>query len=157
MGSWANIFLCYHETMWLKNCPKSFKPVYHKRYVDDMFVLFEKPEQVLRFVNYMKKRQKHIKFSFKTEKDSCFSFPDVKICREKYKFTKSVFRKDTPSGVYTNVSSFLPLQHKFGLVYTLLHRSFTIVSDFPNFILKLKHFRKHFRKMLIPQKLLTNV
>ena len=23
----ANIFLCYHETTWLKNYPKSFKPV----------------------------------------------------------------------------------------------------------------------------------
>ena len=42
----ANIFLCYHETTWLKNCPKSFKPVYYKRCVDDIFVLFEKPEQV---------------------------------------------------------------------------------------------------------------
>ena len=46
----TNIFLCYHETTWIKNCPKSFKPVYYKRYVDDIFVLFEKPEQVSRFV-----------------------------------------------------------------------------------------------------------
>ena len=43
----ANTFLCYHETTWLKNCPKSFKPVYYK-YVDCIFVLFEKPEQVSR-------------------------------------------------------------------------------------------------------------
>ena len=47
----ANILLCYHKTTWLKSCPKSFKPVYYKRYVDDIFVSFEKPEQVLRFVN----------------------------------------------------------------------------------------------------------
>ena len=40
----ANIFLCHHETMCLKNCPKSFKPVYYKRYVDDIFVLFKKTE-----------------------------------------------------------------------------------------------------------------
>ena len=39
----ANTFLCYDETTWLKNCPKSFKPVYYKRYVDNIFVLFEKP------------------------------------------------------------------------------------------------------------------
>ena len=32
----ANIFLCYHESNWLKDCPKDFKPVYYKRYVDDM-------------------------------------------------------------------------------------------------------------------------
>ena len=42
----ANIFLRYQETTWLKDCPKSFKPVYYKRYVDDFFVLLEKPEKV---------------------------------------------------------------------------------------------------------------
>ena len=56
-----------------------------------------------------------------------------------------------------NFSSFVALEHKFGLVYTLLHRSFTIVSDFFKFILKLKHLRKYFPKMLIPQNLLLNV
>ena len=76
----ANVFLCYHETTWLRNCPKSFKPVYYKRYVNDIFVLFEKPEQVSRFVKYMNKRHKNIKFSFETEKDNSFSFLDVKIC-----------------------------------------------------------------------------
>ena len=39
-----NIFLCHHETTWLKNSLKSFKPVYYKRYVDDIFALFENPE-----------------------------------------------------------------------------------------------------------------
>ena len=146
----ANIFLCYHETTWLKNCPKSFKPVYYKRYVDDIFVLFEKPEQVSRFVKYMNKRHKNIKFSFETEKDNFFSFLDVKICKEKDTFTTSVFRKDTYSGVYTNFSSFVAIKHKFGLVYALLHRSFTIVSDFSKFHFTLKHLRKHFTEMLIP-------
>ena len=78
----------------------------------------------------MNKRHKNIKFSFKTEKDNSFSFLDVKICREKDKFTTSAFRKDTFSGVYNN---FVALQHKFGLVHTLLHRSFAIVSDFSKF------------------------
>ena len=38
----ANILLCCYETTWLKNCPKSFKPVYYTKYVDYIFVLFEK-------------------------------------------------------------------------------------------------------------------
>ena len=127
----ANIFLCYHETMWLKNCPKSFKPVYYKRYIDDIFVLFEKPEQV---------------------------FHDVKICREKDKSTASVFRKGTFSGVYTNFSSFVALKHKFGLVHTFFYIEVSLLClIFPNLILKLKHLRKHFTKMLIPLNLLTNV
>ena len=105
----GNSFLYYHETMWLKNCPKSFKPVYYKRYVDEIFLLLEKPEQVSRFVKYMNKRHKNIKFSFKTEKNNSFSFLDVNICREKDKFTTSVFRKDTFSGACFNFSSFVAL------------------------------------------------
>ena len=34
---------------------------------------------------------------------------------------------------YTNFSSFVALKHKFGLVYTLLHRRFTTVFDFYKF------------------------
>ena len=114
----ANIFLCYCKTTGLKNCPKSFKPVYYKRYVDEIFVLFEKPEEVLRIVNYMNKRHKSIKFSFETEKDNFFFLLDVNIYREKDKFGTTVFRKDTFSDVYTNFSSFVALEHKFGLVHT---------------------------------------
>ena len=142
----ANIFLCHHETTWIKNCPKAFKPVYSKRYVDHISVLFEKPGQVSRFVNYMNKRHKNIKFSFETEKDNSFSFLNVKICREKDKFTTNVFRKDTFSGIYTNFSSFVALEHKFGLVYTLLHRSFTIVSDFSKFHFEVEPLKKTLHK-----------
>ena len=148
----ANIFICYHETTRLKNCPKAFKPVYYKRYADDIFGLFEKPEQVLWFVNCMNKRNKNIKFSFETEKDHSFSFLDVKICREKDKFTTSVFRKDTFSGVYTNFSSFVALKHKFGLVHTLLHRSFTIVSDFSKFHFEVETLKKTLHKNAYPTK-----
>ena len=146
----ANIFLCHHETTWLKSCPKFFKPVCYKRYVDDIFVLFEKPKQVLRFVNYMDKRHKNIKFSFKTEKDNSFPFLDVKICREKDKFATSVSKKDTFSGVYTNFNSFVALEHKFGLVYTLLRRSFIIASDFCKFHFKVKALKKTLHKNTYP-------
>ena len=40
----ANICLCYHKSNWLKGCPKDFKPIYYKIYVDDVFVLFNKRE-----------------------------------------------------------------------------------------------------------------
>ena len=68
----ANIFLCYHETKGLKNCTKSFKPVCYKRYVDDIFVLFEKPEQVSR-------RQKILSFRFKLKKVIPFLFSMLRL------------------------------------------------------------------------------
>ena len=117
-----------------------------------MTLLFEKPEQVSRFVKYMNKRHKNIKFSFETENDNSFSFFDVKICREKDKFTTSVFRKDAFSAAYTNFSSFVALKHKFSLVHTLLHRSFTIVSDFFKFHFEVETHKKTLHKNAYPTK-----
>ena len=112
---------------------------------------------MLQLCDLFSKRHKNIKFSFETEKDNSFSFLDIKICREKDKFTTSVFRKDTLSGVYTNFSRFAALEHIFGLVYTLLHRSFTIVSDFSKFHFEAETLKKTLHKILIPLNLLTNV
>ena len=88
----ANIFLCYHETTWLKNCPKSFKPVYYKRYVDDIFVSVEKQEQVSRFVTYMKKRHKTVKFRLKLKKIIPFLFLILRFV-EKRKIYNKYFQK----------------------------------------------------------------
>ena len=74
--------------------------MYYKRYVNDIFVLFEKPEQVLPFVNYMNKRHEMIKFPFETEKDNSFSFLDVTICREKINL-QQMFSEKIYSVVYT--------------------------------------------------------
>ena len=32
----ANIFMCSFENKWLKDCPHSLKPVFYRRYVDDL-------------------------------------------------------------------------------------------------------------------------
>ena len=115
-------------------------------------MLFEKPEQLSRFVSYMNKRHKNIKFSFETEKGNSFSFLDVKIGRKKDKFLTSVFRKDTFSGVYTNFSSFVALEHKFDLMYTLLHRRFTIACDFSKFHFEVETLKKTLHKNAYPTK-----
>ena len=72
--SLANAFLCLHETKWLNDCPKKLKPVCYKKYVDDIFVLFKRPEHVKPFVDYMHSKHKIINFSFETEKDEQMSF-----------------------------------------------------------------------------------
>ena len=80
------------------NCPKDFKAVYYKRYVDDIFVLFNKPEHAQFFLEYMNKKHKNMKFSIETEMNGSLSFLDVKIFRENDTFVTSVFRKETLVG-----------------------------------------------------------
>ena len=42
--SLACVFLCFHEQIWLNDCPEDFKPAHYRRYVDDIFVLFRSPD-----------------------------------------------------------------------------------------------------------------
>ena len=37
----TNFFLSFYEMKWLQQCPNQFKPVFYRRFVDDIFVLFE--------------------------------------------------------------------------------------------------------------------
>ena len=148
----ANVFLCYHESNWLKDCPKDLKPVYYKIYVDDIFVLFNKPEHAQSFLEYMNKKHKNMKFSIETEMNGSLSFLDVKIFRENDKFVTSVFRKETFSGVYTDFVSFIPLEYKFGLVHTLLNCCFNLSSDFLKFHHEVDKLKKILSKNAYPQK-----
>ena len=138
----ANVFLCHHERKWLEDCPERFRHVYW--YVDDIFVLFKKPEQL--FVNYMKRKHNNIIFTFEAEKNGKLRFLDVNIFREKGNFVTSVYRKDTFSGVYTNFISFIPLEYKFGLVYALLNRCFCLTSDLFKFHMEVETLKKLFLK-----------
>ena len=45
----ANAFLCFHEQIWLNECPDEFKPAYYRRYIDDIFVLFRSPDHLEKF------------------------------------------------------------------------------------------------------------
>ena len=121
------------NTKWLNDCPEKFKPVFYERYVYDIFVLLKRPEHVKSFVDYMNMKHKNINFSFETKKDGQMPLLDVTAFLENGKSVTNVYIKETFTGVYTNFFVFIPLEHKFGLVYTLLHRSFCLVSDMSKF------------------------
>ena len=110
--------------------PPDFLPKVFKRYVDDIFVMFLCQSHLKDFVNYMNTKHLNIKFTSEFEQNDFFSFLDVKITRSNNQLIPSVFRKATFSVVFTNFKSFMPVTYKFGLVHTLLHRSFSICSSY---------------------------
>ena len=129
----ANVFLCYHENIWLQNCPSEFKPVIYRRYVDDTFLLFRSKHHIEKFRNYLNRQHKNIKFTSETENENSISFLDIKITRDHKKFMTSVYRKPTFSGVFTNFGSSIPKSYKYNLLFTLLHRTFKLCSNFERF------------------------
>ena len=124
--SLANAFLCHYEKLWLDSCPLKLKPVVYRRYVDDIFVLFKSKDYLGLFATYMDTRLTNLKFTFDFEQKNSFSFLDVKITRGSNRFSTSVFRKATFSGVFTNIDSFIFESYKTNLIFTLLFRCFTI-------------------------------
>ena len=101
----------------------------------------------------------------KLKKISFFLFSMLRLVEKKMisrlveKIARSVFRKDTFSGVYTSFSSFAALEHKLRLVCTLLRRSFTIVSDFSEFYFEVDTVKKKKKnyKNAYPKHFLTNI
>ena len=129
----ANLFLAYHEEKWLNDCPIQFKPKFYRRFVDDVFLLFDNRDQVKKFLRYMNSRHRNIRFTYEEEQNGVLAFLDINITRSADGFTTSVYRKKTFSGVYLNFGSFLPVEYKKGLIATLLHRTLTIFSDYGKF------------------------
>ena len=129
----ANIFMCNFESIWLWDCPNDFKPVFCRRYVDDIFALFSCPDHADKFKEYLSSKHPNINFSIEKEKDGCLPFLDVNIFRENEKFVTNVYRKKTFSGVYTNFKSFIPETYKIGLIKSLLFRCFSLCPDFIKF------------------------
>ena len=78
----ANIFLCHYEDIWLRNCSLERKASYYKRYVDDIFVLFELETQVELLKNFMNIFYPKMKFTFEKEQNKRFDFLNVKVVRE---------------------------------------------------------------------------
>ena len=61
-------FVCY-EKKWLEQCPDEFNPVYYRRYVDDIFVLFRSRDHFIKFRDYLDKCHPNMKFSFDEDKN----------------------------------------------------------------------------------------
>ena len=99
--SLTNVLLCYHDKIWLQNCPAEFKPVIHRRCVDDTFLLFRSKHHIEKLKHYLNRQHKNIKFTSQTENENSISFLDIKVSWDNNLLMTSVYRKPTISGVLT--------------------------------------------------------
>ena len=123
-----NAFLCFYEWIWLNDCSEDFKPVYYRRYVDDIFALFRSPDHLEKFTSYLNSRHKNIKFSYEKESNNALSFLDFLMLSSENVFKTSVYHKPIFSWVYSNFNIFF-----YSFFLTFLFRTFSIVTDFSRF------------------------
>ena len=78
-SSWANAYSAHYEQIWINDCPDEFKPVYYKRYVDHVFVLFRSPHHFQKFNEYFNTKHANIKFTCEKNVNGSLPFLDVLI------------------------------------------------------------------------------
>ena len=77
--SFTNGFLAHYEQIWLNDRPDEFKPVYYKKYVGNIFVLFRSPHHLEKFNEYLNTKHTNIKFTSEKEVNRSLTFLDVLI------------------------------------------------------------------------------
>ena len=152
----ANIFLCYHEKKWLSDCPPEFKPLLYRRYVDDLFLLFDNEHQANSFLNYLNNKHHKIEFTFESETNNSLNFLDISINKHNQKFTTSIYRKPTFTGLGTNFFSFTPYIYKLNSIKTLIYRAYHISSSYLQFNQEINFLRKYFTDNLFPSHLIDS-
>ena len=153
----ANIFLCYYERSWLEECPGEYRPLYFKRYVDDIFCLFQNDSHIECFHAYLNSRHPNMNFTFEVERSDCLPFLDVHVFRSEGQFMTSVYRKSSFSGVYTNFGSFIPELYKHNLVSTLLFRIVKLCCSVEQVQREVSILKSILRKNAYPRSLLDQL
>ena len=142
--SYANSFLCHHESTWLNDCPVSFKPIFYRRYIDDTFLIFEHPSHIQPFLAYLNSRHPSIKFTCENEQEGKLAFLDTTIYNNNGQFSTSTYRKPTFSGRGLHYLSFLPPIYKINSIKTLLTRGYNVCSSWLAFHNEITFLRDYF-------------
>ena len=108
-------------------------PVFYRRYIDDIFVLFSSPHHADKFREYLSSKHPNINFSIEKEEDGPLPFLDINIFHKNDKFATNIYRKKTFSGVYTNFKS-LNLR-RIKVVYYFVVSVYALILS--NFIMRL--------------------
>jgi hypothetical protein len=152
----ANIFMCHLESKIFSECPKHFKPIFYRRYVDDTFTLFQNHDQVTLFLTYINSLHPNIKFTYESEKDGKLNFLDMTIIKQNRSFATSIYRKPTYSDLGINYFSYIPYIFKINAIKTLIYRAYHLCSDFSFIDKEFNFLINFFKNNCFPKKLVYN-
>ena len=133
------------------------KPIFYKRYVDDIFAVFESESDADAFYSYLNTRHENIKFTFEKEKDNKLPFLDILKNNNESDLQTLVFHKKTYTGLLLNYFSFVPNCYKLGLIKTLVDRMYRINNSWTGFDKDLKDLKNILQKNQYPLKMIDHI
>ena len=155
--SLANAFMCHHEEIWMKQCPEAFRPLFFRRFVDDIFCIFRDKSQAQLFKDFLNSRHKNITFTAEFENNNKLDFLDVSLTFANGLFTYKTYRKPTFTGLGTSFESFIPLIFKLNSISTLINRAFITCSDWFSLHEELEFLTKYFLQNKYPIQIIQKI
>ena len=101
-----------------------FRPMYYRRYVDDIFAIFDSKSDALAYLDILNSVHPNLQFTIETQNsEGSLRFLDVDVSSHDNKFKTCWSLKPTNTGRYTPFSSHSPLRYKKAAVRALIYRS----------------------------------
>lgn len=139
----ANTFLCFHEILWLSDCPDEFKPHKYNRYVDDCSPAFKSKENTNnKYPEYLNKKYKSIYSIAEYVQNYKLPFLDIRITRGEGLLTTDVYRKYTDLSLFFDY--FVPMLLMINSIKILLHRACHTCRTWQYFHEELEKIREYF-------------
>ena len=152
----ANLFMGHHEHIWLSQYENT-KPLFYRRYVDDIFAVFKTKNDAILFFNYLNSRHPNLKFTMETEKNNEIAFLDVLIKNSDNNFTTTTFHKSTFTGLLLNYSSFTSRFYKIGLIKCLVDRAYKINNTWSILNTDFENIKKILRRNSYPLHIIEKI
>jgi len=138
----ANLFMSKFETN-AKKVMRYFPRVWI-RYIDDIFAIFDRDENIQQFVNELNSFYPSIKFTVEIENNHCLPFLDLLLSRNitSRKMEYNIFRKATCNNRYIMNDSFHHPSHKRAVFHSLVHRLMNTPLSTENYNLEVKKIKE---------------
>ena len=152
----ANVFMGHHESRWLHEFD-ACKVVMYRRYVDDIFCVFDSEGDADKFYNFINQKHPNIRFTFEREMNGRLPFLDTLLEHCGSTVSIQTYHKPSFTGLYTNFLSFTPLAYKVGLIRCLLYRAFRINNSWLGFHQDVVKIHEYLQKNCFPKHLLEKI
>ena len=104
------------------------QPTVLRRYIDDLFCIFNNEGQLDDFFNTLNAIHANIKFAKELKHENQLAYLDVSLTRNNDSIKTTVYRKKTNTGLYIKWSSLCLVKYKCNLVICLLERAYRICN-----------------------------
>ena len=140
----ANWFLGDIENAIFKQRQEDFFPKLYTRYVDDVFAIFKKESDVIKFLNLLNSQHDNLEFTVEWPRET-LPFLDVEI-QIGENIETWLHKKPTNTDVLLNYDSVAPRAWKTGLIKCLLERAKTVCSSQIRLLQEINNIVDVFRK-----------